>query len=144
MDAGVLVGKSIKGGVSVVVKIHAESKRRSAPRFGAGLHGVGGFRLRAAPAGKTVEIVKDDEVLAAAPLEWKSGSWTWVELSVIPVGEGSLIEGRVWEEGQQRPEKPTVTAPSSKPPGQGKASVWGGPYAGLPIRFDDITVTPKP
>lgn len=144
VDAGMLVGKSIKGGVSVKAKIQAESKRRSAPRFGVGLHGVGGFRLRAAPAGKTIEIVKDDEVLASAPLEWKSGSWTWLEFSVTPADGGSLIEGRVWENGQPRPEKALVTTKATTPPGQGKASVWGGPYAGLPIRFDDITVTPAP
>ena len=145
VDGGMLVGKSIKGPCTVTAKIKATGKRRTQPRFGAGLHGVSGPRLLVLPAAKTIDIISNtekEESVASAPYTWTSGTWTWVEMSIKPGadGKGSLIEGRVWEDGKPRPEQPSLTWNAPSAPAQGKASVWGTPYAELPIQFDDIEV----
>lgn len=146
-EGGLLAGKSIKGGAIVKARVRAEAKRRSHPRFGVGLHGAGGFRLRAVPARKMLEISKgDSETAAEAPLEdYQPGEWTVLELSVRPSPSGgSIVEGRCWREGQPRPEKPQVTHAAETPPGNGRASVWATPFAGLPVFFDDLEITPAP
>lgn len=145
VDGGVLLGASVKGPVTVQARIRAAGKRRSFPRFGLGLHGVGGFRLLVAPARKELQIVRDEEVMAQVPWDWKSGTWTVVEFSVLdgPDG-GSLLEGRAWEADGVRPEAAQVTHEVATPPGTGKASIWAAPFAELPVAFDDILVTARP
>jgi hypothetical protein len=145
VDGGVLVGKSIKGACTVTARIMATGKRRTHPRFGVGLHGISGPRLLVVPAEKCVKIVRNtekEETVASVPYTWTSGTWTRLEFSIKPAADGksSTLEARVWEEGKPRPEAPTLTWENPDPPAQGKASVWGAPYAELPIRFDDIEV----
>lgn len=145
VDGGVLIGTSIKGGAVVTARIKAEAKRRSYPRYGVGLHGVGGYRCLVVPARKEVQIVRNDEVVAQVEWSGKPGVWTQVEFSVLPAaGGGSTLEARVWQEGEGRPEKAVLTHAVETPPGTGKASVWATPYAELPVYFDDVEVTPKP
>ncbi len=145
VDGGVLLGISVKGAVQVKAKIRAKGKRRSSPRFGVGLHGVGGYRLWVVPAHKELQITKEDVVLAQVPLEWASGSWTHVEFRVLNAASGgSQIEGRAWAEGQPRPEAPQLTHSSAAAPGQGKASLWATPFSELPVDFDEVVVTAQP
>jgi hypothetical protein len=143
-EGAVLLGKSIKNGGTMKAKIKASSKRRSFPRFGVGLGGTSGFRLRVTPADKAVEIVKEDERVAKADFAWKSDAWCWVELKVtLSETKGSwIVEGRVWEDGQPRPEAPSVTTTSTNAPPNGKASLWGAPFSLVPIQFDEVEVTP--
>ena len=145
VDGGVLVGKSVKGACTVTAKIKATGKRRTQPRFGVGLHGISGPRLLVVPAEKAVKIVKNtdkEESMASAAYAWTSGTWTMLELSTKAAadGKGSTVEARVWEDGKPRPDAATLTWNNPDPPAQGKASVWGAPYAELPIQFDDIEV----
>jgi hypothetical protein len=145
VDGGMLVGKSVKGPCTITAKIKATGKRRTHPRFGVGLHGISGPRLRVVPATKSIEIITSmdkEEAVATAPYTWVSGTWTQLELSIKPSADakGSLVEARVWEDGKPRPEQPTLTWNAPNPPAQGKASVWGTPYSEQAIRFDDIEV----
>ena len=41
---------------------------------------------------------------------------------------------------QKAPAKPTITHKETKEPRNGKPSIWGSPYSGTPIRYDDIIV----
>jgi hypothetical protein len=143
VDGGVLLGPSIKGGCVVSARMKATSKRRSHPRFGIGLHGVSGYRCLVVPARKELQIVKDEEVVAQVPFEYKSGAWTSMEFRVSPTPEGgSRLEGRAWDAESPRPVAPQVHLEVKAPPGTGKASLWAAPYSELPIWFDDIAVTP--
>ncbi len=144
-DGGMLVGKSVKGPATVTARIKATGKRRVQPRFGVGLYGVSGPRLRVVPATKSVEIVKNtdkEEVVASAPYAWVSGSWTKLEMTIkaSTKGTGSTIEAWVWEDGKPRPEKPTLTWENPAAPAQGRTSVWGTPYSEQAIWFDDIEI----
>ena len=53
VDGGMLLGKSVRGTCMVTAKIKATGKRRTHPRFGVGVHGISGPRLRVVPATKS-------------------------------------------------------------------------------------------
>jgi hypothetical protein len=144
-EGTVLFGKSLKNGGTVKARIKGTSKKRSHPKFGIGIGGTSGYRIRIVGAEKLMEICKEEERKAEAAVEWKSDVWTWLELSVVPAADGKWqIEGRMWAEGAVRPEKATVSLTTEVAPPNGKASVLGAPYSGLPIHFDDVEITPNP
>ncbi|MSU35233.1 MAG: hypothetical protein EXS36_08980 [Pedosphaera sp.] len=137
---GVMFGPNESAGVRVGARIFAMKQGRKFPTFEVGLGGVGGFKLRIAPAKKLVELLKGDDVRATAPFEWKTGEWTNLRLQVRMISDGLKIEGRAWQEGDEPREWLITATEKGKGPG-GKAGVWGMPFAGTPIRFDDLTVT---
>ncbi len=143
VEAQVQLGDSLRDiGGTVRARIKADRKRRSYPRFGVGLHGMSGYRLRLFPVQNQLELVKSDEVIETAELAWTPGEWWFLELTVKPVASGDqwTISGRAWPESGSRPEKPQIEATSDEDKFSGKASVTGTAYAGLPIYFDDIEV----
>lgn len=144
VESGIIFGKSLKGGGTIRAKIKAGKKRRAAPRFGVGMHGISGFRFRVVPARKLVELVKDEEaVKTVKDVKWTGDTWYQLELAVTPDGEKWKIECRLWEASAERPEKPLLTHTSDEKPGQGKASIWGTAYASKPIYFDDVEIVTK-
>ncbi len=144
VDGGMLLGKSVAGTMQVVARVRATGKRRSHPRFGIGVHGGGGPRLRVVPARQLVELVvaKDaEETLVSAPYTgWVSGGWLRMELRVSAAGTGALVEAWVWADGAERPAAPTLSWKGMAPLGQGRASLWGTPYSEQAIQFDDVLV----
>ena len=58
------------------------------------------------------------------------------------VKEGEFaIEGKAWKQGTPEPDKWTVTQTEKSEPSAGRASIWGNPFAGTPIDFDDLVVS---
>jgi hypothetical protein len=145
VDAQVQVGTSLKDeGGRISARVKADKKRRSFPRFGVGMHGMSGYRLRLFPVQNKIELVRNEEVVQSAALEWKPGEWWHLELSVSRAGEGWAVTGRAWPEGAERPEKAQVEHTGDEPKFSGKASISGTAFAGLPIHFDDIEVVRIP
>jgi hypothetical protein len=136
---GVLFGPSQADGVQVTARIFSTKQGRKFSTFGAGLNGVGGFKVRVAPAKDAVELVRGDDIRTSAPFKWKSGEWTSLKLQVRKDGDGFKIEAKVWQ-GDAEPKDWTITAEIAEALPAGKAGVWGMPFAGTPIRFDDLTV----
>jgi hypothetical protein len=140
-DFGALFGPAESDGIAVRARIRSESTKRLAPRFGIGLSGVAGYRLLLAPGQSGLQLLKDQEVAASAPFEWKSGTWTWLHLQVRKISEGKwIIEGRAWAEETPEPKDWSISVEASEAPPAGKASIWGAPYSGKPILFDDLSV----
>ena len=140
-DFGALFGPVESDGIAVRARIHSESTKRLAPRFGVGLCGVAGFRLLVAPGQNGLQLLKDQQVLVSAPFDWKSGTWIWLHLQVRKISEGKwIIEGRAWADGTPEPKDWSISFEVSEAPPAGKASIWGAPYSGKPILFDDLTV----
>ena len=140
--SGVLFGPTEKDGVAVSARIHATGKGRRFPSFGVGLNGVGGYRLQVSADKKLVELCKGDEVVASAPYTWESDSWTMLRLQWRKVKEGEWVaEGRVWKQGAAEPKEWTISHPEKAEQAAGRASIWGTPLSGTPIRFDDLMVT---
>ena len=145
-ENGIILGPSMKAGGSVEAKIRSFKKRRSFPRFGIGLHGISGYRLRVVPSSGTVELLKNEEVVASEKFVWKADAWTNLKLEIEQAGDGWAIKGWVWPvaegEAGKQPEAPSIQHSDTNAPGQGKASLWGSPYSGKPVDFDDVRVVP--
>jgi hypothetical protein len=138
---GFLFGPAEKSGLEVTARIQAEGRGRRYPAFGIGLNGVVGYRLFVAPAKQALELYKGDTVEASAPLEWDSGTWTRLRLRVREAGGGVWkVEGRIWKDGEPEPEGWMITWEEKEEPINGRASAWGSPYSGRPIRYDDLVV----
>jgi hypothetical protein len=138
---GVLFGPAETSGLSAQARFHGTSKGRRFPVFGIGLNGVGGHRLRVAAAKKTIELCKGDEIIASAPFTWESGTWTVLRLELVKSTDGTLVaRGKAWKHGSPEPTAWGIEhkSPTEMPPG--RPSIWGSPYAGTPIQFDDLRV----
>jgi len=137
---GLLVGPARRDGVSVTARAMGERKGRQSPSFGVGLCGARGYRLMVVPMRNAVELVREEDLVARIEYKWVPGRWTWLRLSVSKVGESSwAIRGQVWAEGQSPAEGCTIDTQVDDPPPSGGASLWGVPYSGRPIRYDDLT-----
>lgn len=137
---GFLFGPSEKENLAVTARIHSTGKGRRYPFFGVGLSGVGGYRLMVAPAKQLIELYKGEEVVAKIPDKWESGSWTQFHLQVRKVGSTWKVEGKVWKQGDPEPKEPTISFEEKEEPINGRPTVWGSPFSGTPIQFDDLKV----
>lgn len=139
---GVLFGPTETTDVAASARIHSTKKGRREPAFALGLNGNAGLKLQVSAAKKLIELYKGDAVVATAPFTWESDSWTLLKLQVRKVKEGEfVVEGKVWKRGGTEPDKWTVTYTDTAEPSAGRASIWGNPFAGTAIDFDDLTVT---
>lgn len=134
-------GPTESSNIVVSAKIKSAAKGRRYPAFGVGLNGVAGYRLQLSPAKKLLELFKDQAQKASAPFDWKPGEWLNFRLQAVKGNSGGLkIEGKVW--GPEGPEPATwmVTFEEKEQPVSGRPSVFGSPFAGTPIQFDDLRV----
>ncbi len=140
---GALFGPSNGDAASLEARFFGTKQGRKFPTFGLSLRGAGGFRLQVSPGKGQLEIYKGDDPLVGVPFNWQSGSWTWLRLTMTKQGAGWAVEGRAWTDGSTAPAEPQVRweVPTEGTPG--RAAIWGSPYAGTPIRFDDIRWTTR-
>ena len=138
---GVLFGPTEPANVDVSARILGTSKGRRFPAFAMGANGVGGLKLQVSPAKRQLELYKGEEVVATAPYTWESGTWTMLRLQVRKTKEGEFkIQGKAWKHETKEPEKWLIDHTLNGDLPAGRASIWGNPFAGTPIRFDDLSV----
>jgi hypothetical protein len=142
LDAfGFMFGPSARHGNEISARMFGTKKGRRYPVFGIALNGVNGYRLQVAPAKRAIELLKGSAVMANVPFRWGGGEWLRLALRVEQTGAAEwTVSGRVWADGKKAPAKPTITHKETKEPRNGKPSIWGSPYSGTPIRYDDIVV----
>ena len=142
LDAfGFMFGPSARHGNEISARMFGTKKGRRYPVFGIALNGVNGYRLQVAPAKRAIELLKGSAVVAKVPFRWGGGEWLRLALRVEQTGAAEwTVSGRVWADGKKAPAKPTITHKETKEPRNGKPSIWGSPYSGTPIRYDDIVV----
>jgi hypothetical protein len=51
------------------------------------------------------------------------------------------IEGKAWLQTEAEPKDWTIALEEKAEPHPGRASIWGSPYSGTPIRFADLRVS---
>lgn len=136
-----LFGPAEKENIVVTARIHGTGKGRRFPSFGISSGGQGGYRLQVAPGKKAVELHRGDQLKVTVPFEWKSGQWTRLKLQVRKVADGQWkIEGKAWPDGAPEPAEWTIACEDTQATPNGRAGIWGSPFAGTPIRFDDLSV----
>lgn len=128
---------------TVSARIWGATTGKRFPEFGVGANDAGGYKLWVMPRQKLVSIRKGDETVATAPYDaWKDQTWTRLTLQVGKAsGDAWVVRGKVWAAGTAEPTDWTVSYDEKAEPTPGRASVWGNPYSGQPIRFDDLAVT---
>jgi len=127
---------------SITASIRATNTGKRFPEFGVGLAGAAGYRLWLQPATSELQILKGDNVKATKPCEWKSNTWLNLRLQLTKQNNKTTLQGKIWPRGTDEPKDWTITfddADTAKPT-KGRASVWGIPYSGTPIDFDDISI----
>jgi hypothetical protein len=139
---GLLVGPAGQGDLSASARIFGTKKGRKFPAFGISLGGVGGYRLVVSAGKKTLEIFKGDEVKTSVPFDWTSDAWTTLRLQVRKTADGCVVEGKAWASDGTETAAWLIRLEEKSAPPQGRAGVWGSPYSGTPIRFDEIVVAP--
>jgi hypothetical protein len=138
---GVLFGPSAREGLSVSARIHGTGKGRRFPAFAVSLGGINGFRLQVTPGKKAIEILQGDQPVQSEPFDWVSGQWTHLRLQVVKAGDDTWhIQGKAWVAGTPEPTDWTITLTRQQEPIPGRPGMWGQPFAGTPIRFDDVRV----
>lgn len=142
---GLVFGPTEKEGIAVTARIFATSKGRRFPSFGVGLNGQAGYKVQVSSAKKLIELIKGDAVKKSVPYEWTSAKWTHLRLQLQKQKTGKWkLEGKVWSEGRPEPNEATIAWDEEEEPFSGRASIWGSPFAGTPLRFDDLVVTALP
>lgn len=139
---GILFGAAGQGDLSATAKFFGTKTGRKFPAFGVSLGGVGGYRLMMSGGKKMLEIFKADEVVKSVPFEWTSGAWTTLRLQVRKAGAGWIVEGKAWPSTGAEPKDWQITLELTEAPVAGRAGLWGSPYSGTPIRFDDLVIAP--
>lgn len=141
---GAVFGPTIESAVEVRAKVKATRKGRRYPAFGIGANGLGGFRLMVNPAKRNLELLLNEESLVQEPYRW-NGSEGWTHLRLV-VTEGpddsSQARAKVWLEDEEEPEAWMIEVSSPEAFYASKSSIWGLPYSGEPIAFDDLFVGP--
>ena len=136
---GVVFGPNQAAGLEVRARIRGTKTGRKFPTLAAGLNGPSGYKLRVVPAKGNVELVRGEDVLVSVPFAWKSGEWTHFRLHAIKSGAAVTVEGKVWQ-GDEEPKEWTTSTNDKEPLRAGKSGVWGLPFSGTPIQFDDLKV----
>ena len=139
---GLLFGPTPAGEATASARFFGTKKGRKFPTFGVSLGGVGGYRLQVSAAKKTLEIFQGDEPRQSVAYEWKDESWTSLRVQVRKAKDGWVVEGKAWPAGTPEPAAWTITFPTKEEPPAGRAGIWGSPFAGTPIRFDDLDLSP--
>jgi len=136
---GILFGSNVLDGVVVSARIYGTNSKRRYPAFGVGLNSLAGYRLMLAPAKRQVELYKGDNEVASFNYDWKPGTWTQFRLQTRKIDEAEWrVEGKLWQEGIEEPADWMIQYSDKEEPYAGKASIWGKPFSGTPILFDDL------
>ncbi len=135
---GLLFGPSQKAGVTASARFFGTKKGRKFPTFGVSLGGVGGYRLQVSPAKKALEIFQGDEGRLTVPFAWTDAAWTSLRIQTRKTGDDWVVEGKTWPAGTPEPAAWTITFAVKDEPPAGRAGIWGSPYSGTLIRFDDL------
>jgi len=139
---GLLFGPARKDNVEATARFWGTRKGRLTPSFGLGLNGVGGYEVRVNPSRRTLELFHEDQRVAEHSFRWKSGKWTHLTLRVRRAGKAKVwfLEAKAWQEGAKEPEHWMIARKVSEPSFSGRAVLYGSPYAGTTIRFDDLKI----
>lgn len=138
---GALFGPKDSAACDVRARIWADASGRRCPEFGIGADDAQGFKLLLLPGQGRLQLRQGDETRASVRCDWKPGTWTWLRLRVDQSAENKWsVRGRAWAEGSPEPTEWMIEFELPSAPSAGRASLWGLPFSGRPIRFDDLRV----
>ena len=142
---GALFGPMGKDGGNVSAKFYATKVGRKFPAFGLSLNGAGGYRLQVSAGKRMIEIFKGDEVLSSVAFAWQDAAWLRLRIQARKTPAGAwVIEGKAWPAATAEPDQWNIALEQKDAPTAGRPGIWGSPFSGTQIRFDDLAVVPQP
>ena len=144
-DFGALFGEPTGSGVRVDASFRSRSRGRLHPSYGLGVHGLGGWRLMMSGSRGQLELRREGRTLVAAPHRFPSGRWTRLALEARPLDRGRWrVRGKAWDPDEPEPGDWTLEHITTIEASRGRPSLWGLPFSGHPIHFDDLVAEPIP
>ncbi len=144
-EFGVLFGARTSEGVRVEASFRGRSRGRLHPSYGLGVHGLGGWRLMLSGSRGKLELHRGRKAAASADIRFLSGGWTRLALEAVPLGSGRWrLRGKAWDADGEEPRDWALEHAAQGPDAPGRASLWGLPFSGLPIGFDDLSISALP
>jgi hypothetical protein len=142
---GLLFGPGESATLDVSARIWADQTAQRYPEFGIGSNDTNGYKLWLWPAHGKIELRKADDAVASTPFNWKPARWLRLRLRVWQVSPKLWrVEAKAWPDGTSEPGNWLLNFNDTEEPTAGKASIWGVPFSGKPIRFDDLSSKPAP
>lgn len=143
-EFGVLFGPRIRDeGLELRFSFFSTKKGRRMPAIAAAIGGIRGWQMRVNPASRRLILSHDEIEKAQAPLIWEDGLWWSVRFAVMPKDESlqsTTVQVKLWPKQEAEPESWLIEKTEKLAYGGGKCVLWGFPYAGTPIFFDDLSI----
>jgi hypothetical protein len=143
LDAfGILFGPEGLTAADMTGRMFSTSEGKMFPEFGLGASDSG-WKVWLIPGQNALVIRKRDDERARVAYTWKSGTWTNLRFRLSKGADGKwLMQGKAWPSDAKEPAEWMISTTDAAAPSASRAAVWGTPYAGTAIRFDDLSVTP--
>jgi hypothetical protein len=136
-----LFGPAQKEGIAASARCWGAKRGRLFPTFAVGLNGQSGHRIQVSPAKAAVELFRGEEVIESKPFTWESDKWVSLKIELVKTGgQEWTVRGKAWTEGAAEPAEWQLIAATKEEPINGRASIWGSPFSGRPIRFDQLKI----
>ena len=144
-DFGLLFGPRVRQkDLSLTFSFLATKQGRRYPALAAGLGGVRSYRFRFNAATKEILLFRQEDEIGKVAFQWESGVWWRVRFQAIPSGEQETrIRLKFWKRGEEEPAEWLVDMVDQNAFAGGKCALWGYPYAGTPVHFDDLKIESK-
>jgi hypothetical protein len=140
---GLLFGPADKSTLDISAKIWADVAGKRLPEFAIGSNDAGGYKLWLWPATGTIELRKADDTKASKPFVWNPATWLHLRLRVRQLDSTHWrIEGKAWPDTASEPKDWLLSFDDTEEPSPGRASIWGEPFSGKPIRYMDLSAKP--
>ncbi|MDG1326355.1 MAG: hypothetical protein P8P49_11360 [Opitutales bacterium] len=141
-DFGFLFGSRIKDkAMELQFSFHSTRQGRRYPAIAAGIGGMRGYRFRWNASARKILLFRDEVLLVEKIISWESSTWWQIRFQVLPHLEGkNLIRLKLWQKGNQEPQDWFIEHEDQFSFKGGKCVLWGFPYAGNAIHFDDLNI----
>ncbi len=144
-DFGLLFGPRVREkSLELSFSFLGMKKGRRLPALAAGLGGVRSYRFRLNAATKQIILTRQDVEIGKVAYQWESGAWCQVRFQALPGdGENTRIRLKLWKRAEEEPGEWLFDEIDRSAFAGGKCALWGYPYAGTPIHFDDLKIESK-
>lgn len=141
-DFGFLFGPRVKGrAMELQFSFHSVKQGRRFPAIAAAIGGMRGYRFRWNASARKILLFRDGALLEENLIPWESSTWWQVRFQVLPQSQGqNLIRLKLWQKGTDEPKVWFIEHEDQFLFKGGKCVLWGFPYAGNAIHFDDLNI----
>ena len=142
-DFGYLFGPRIREkAIELQFSFLSSKQGRRFPAIAAGIGGMRGYRFRWNVSTQKILLYRDDVLLLEKIYPWESGLWWRIRFQVLPLQDSkNLLQLKLWQKQKEEPESWLFEHRDDALFKGGKCVIWGYPYSGMPVQFDDLKIS---